>query len=469
AAMREQKGGDFELHITGVDELIATHDSIVFEACNTSFQMHLQLEPEDAVDQYNWAQLIAGPVLAATANSPLLFGKELWSETRIALFQQSIDVRNSSTLLREQHPRVTFGTRWLRQDVSEVLREDVVRFDLLLSAELDARTSMQVLDEGGIPALEALSLHNGTVYRWNRLCYGTGGDAPHIRIECRYVPSGPTILDEMANMALWTGLMCGMRDEHRLLWAKMPFRQAKANFFRAALSGPETKLNWFGRLWDTRELLERELLPLAEEGLRNVGTDRSDIRHYLGVIRQRLSTHTGSQWLTHAARALKQGYQKDITLRRATALMHTNAATGTPVGEWDPAHPDQLTGHELKLERVYQVMSTDLFTVRPEDLVDLAQRIMEWRAVHHVPVEDHRGALVGMVVMEDLTRELGSGDGPSERTVKEVMRTVLTIMGPNDAISDMPADFGPSGCIPVVHEGRLVGIVSKVDLERLGG
>ena len=123
--MKEHKGGDFELNIQGVDQLIAKHDSIVFEACNTSFQAHLQIEPDEAVAQYNWAQAIAAPVLAISANSPLLLGKELWAETRIALFQQSIDIRSGSTLIREQQPRVTFGTRWVRESISEIFKEDM--------------------------------------------------------------------------------------------------------------------------------------------------------------------------------------------------------------------------------------------------------------------------------------------------------------------------------------------------------
>ena len=120
--MREHKGGDFELNIQGVDQLITKHDSIVFEACNTSFQTHLQIEHTEAVAQYNWAQAISAPVLAVCANSPLLLGKELWAETRIALFQQSIDIRSGSTLIREQQPRVTFGTRWVRESISEIFK-----------------------------------------------------------------------------------------------------------------------------------------------------------------------------------------------------------------------------------------------------------------------------------------------------------------------------------------------------------
>lgn len=462
-AMRTKKGGEFELHITGVDELIAKHDSIVFEACNTSFQLHLQIEPDDAVDLYNWSQMIAGPVLAVSANSPLLLGKELWSETRIALFQQSIDVRNSSTLIREQQPRVTFGSRWLRNSVTEIFKEDVSRYDLMLTGDLDSETSIEKLHRGETPELRALSLHNGTIYRWNRLCFGMGAN-PHLRIECRYVPSGPTILDEMANMVFWVGLMRGMKEEHRQLWNKLPFRQVKANFTRAAISGMETKLNWLGKVYDTRELIELELLPLAEEGLVKSGVDRDDIRRYLGVIRQRLSSHNGSQWMIEARRALGTDTHNDIALRRMTALMHRNQTSSLPVGEWPRAHQDQLTGNELKLEKMYQIMVTDLLTVSPDDPVDLLRNMMDWENITHFPVEDAAGKFVGLMAHTDLERAEGS-----EGRVGDFMVTDLLVADPNDEILPVIGQMKQRGysCVPIVYKGQLVGLVTKNDLKEL--
>ena len=462
-AMREKKGGEFELYIGGVDELIAKHHSIVFEACNTSFQLHLQIEPSDAVDLYNWSQLIAAPVLAASTNSPLLLGKELWCETRIALFQQSTDVRNSSTLIREQQSRVTFGSKWIRESVIEIFKEDVAKYDLILTGELGERTATEVYESGSLPKLTALTLHNGTIYRWNRLCFGTGSN-PHLRIECRYVPSGPTIMDEIANMVFWIGLMRSMKDEHRQLWKKLPFKQVKANFFRAAMSGLETKLNWFGKVYDTRELIERELLPMAEQGLLSSGVDRTDVRHYLGIIRQRMSTHNGAQWIVDAYRSLDNGKHRDLALRRMTALMHKHQSSCHPVGEWPKASTNQLTGKELKLEKIYQIMITDFLTVSPNDPIRLAKNLMDWENITHFPVEDGRGVLVGLVTHSDVERAKRD-----DQPISELMSKNLHVADPNDFIAPAIGEMSERGlsCIPIVYKEHLVGLVTKYDLDAL--
>ncbi|NBC05334.1 MAG: hypothetical protein GVY20_16745, partial [Bacteroidetes bacterium] len=193
----ELRGGEFELNITGVDELILTHSNILFEACNTSFQCHYQVEPDDFTDMYNWAQMLSGPVLSVACNSPLLFGKQLWAETRIPLFQQSIDTRGKGYHLREREQRVTFGNRWIRS-VSDVYKNDIARHTLLFLTDIE-NDSLETLNNGEIPKLKALQLHNGTIYKWNRPCYGVLDGTPHLRIENRYLPSGPTVEDEIAD------------------------------------------------------------------------------------------------------------------------------------------------------------------------------------------------------------------------------------------------------------------------------
>lgn len=466
--MRAHKGGDFELHIQGVDELITKHDSIVFEACNTSFQCHLQIEPEEMVDQFNWAQAIAGPVLALCANSPLLLGKELWAETRIALFQQSIDLRSSSTLIREQQPRVTFGTRWIKESVAEIFKEDIARFNFLIASDVE-RDSLEVLEEGGMPELKALRLHNGTIYRWNRPCYGVANGVAHLRIENRYIPAGPTVLDEMANFAFWVGLMKGMPDHYRKIWEKMSFRRVKANFMRAALSGMETKMQWMGKAIDTKDLILDELLPIAEEGLHKANIDVEDIRKYLGVIRQRVSTKNGAQWMKHAFHSLKHGHLKDVSLRRMTALMHQNQTSGIPVGEWQDAHPSHLDGHELKLEKIYQIMSTDLLTVHEHDLVDLVIKIMSWRKLHHIPVENEHGECVGIITNNDLNIEREKRGELGDLFASEIMKKEVITIGPNDEIADVNKLMQETGigCVPVIYKGKLVGMITRYDLKEL--
>lgn len=466
--MKEHKGGDFELNIQGVDQLIAKHDSIVFEACNTSFQAHLQIEPSEAVAQYNWAQAISAPVLAVSANSPLLLGKELWAETRIALFQQSIDIRSGSTLIREQQPRVTFGTRWIRESFSEIFKEDIARFTFLVAGEIES-DSLEELNAGRMPKLKALQMHNGTIYRWNRPCYGVANGVAHLRIENRYIPSGPTILDEMANFAFWVGLMRGMPEDYARIWEKMDFKRVKANFYRAAISGMETKLQWMGRVVDTKELIQDELLPIAEDGLRKSGIDDAAIRKYLGVIRQRLSSRNGAQWMKGAYRALKDGHLKDVSLRRMTALMHRNQTSGKPVGEWPIATKEQLTGQELKLEKVYQIMSTDPQTVHEHDLVELVQKIMKWRGFHHVPVENEAGECIGIITSTNLKEAAEKHGSFGNMFASEVMRRDVITIDPNAEIQeakDLMITKG-IGALPVIYQGKLVGVITKFDLLQL--
>jgi CBS domain-containing protein len=463
--MREHKGGDFELNIQGVDQLITKHDSIVFEACNTSFQAHLQVEQDDAVAQYNWAQAISAPVLAVSTNSPLLLGKELWAETRIALFQQSIDIRSGSTLIREQQPRVTFGTRWVKESISEIFKEDIARFTFLVAADVED-DSMELLEKGEIPKLTALRMHNGTVYRWNRPCYGVAKGIAHLRIENRYIPSGPTILDEMANFAFWVGLMKGMPEEYERIWEKMDFKRVKANFYRSAISGMETKLQWMGKVVDTKELIHDELLPIAENGLKKAGIDDASIRKYLGVIRQRLSSKNGAQWMKDAYRALKEGHLRDVALRRMTALMHRNQCSGKPVGEWKPASKDQLTGNELKLEHVYQIMSTDPQTVHEHDLVELVEKIMSWRQFHHVPVENESGECIGIITRTNLKNARKQHGEFGNMFASEIMvRNVITTE-PNESISNAKAVMTEKGIVslPVVYDGKLVGVITMFDV-----
>ena len=115
---------------------------------------------------YNISQLISGPVLAVSTNSPMLFGKRLWNETRIAVFQQSTDTRIIGSYHPETLPRVTFGNEWIDKSIIEIFKEDIIRYKILL------KQLTQSKDNNKIPKMKALSLHNSTVYRWNRPCYG---------------------------------------------------------------------------------------------------------------------------------------------------------------------------------------------------------------------------------------------------------------------------------------------------------
>ena len=224
----------------GIDELTLKHDSPLLEACNTSFQVHLQVSPNDFVRMYNFSSALCGPCLAVTANSPIVFGRRLWHESRIAMFQQALDTRSTHEHLRERSPRVSFGKRWLDNSILEIYKEDIARFRVLLSADVK-EDSLKQIKQGVVPKLKALQVHNSTVYRWNRPCYGISPNGkPHLRIENRVFSSGPTVMDEVANSALWLGAMCGMNLHIEDIRKLMSFEDASDNFHKAAQFGLDT-------------------------------------------------------------------------------------------------------------------------------------------------------------------------------------------------------------------------------------
>src|SRR5215210_2994828 len=223
------RGGTFSAHIKGVDELEVTHDNILMDACNASFQVHLQVDPRGFAAAYNLAQAVTAPVLAAAVNSPLLLGRRLWQETRVALFQHSNDTRTSAQQARSQPPRVGFGEGWLNDSVLELFQRQLARFRVIVTAEAD-EDPMAVLARGEVPSLSALRLHNGTIWPWNRACYGVSEGRPHMRIENRALPGGPSVLDEVANAAFFIGLMSALPDEYGEVSERMAFDNAKENF-----------------------------------------------------------------------------------------------------------------------------------------------------------------------------------------------------------------------------------------------
>lgn len=201
------RGGSYQLFIKGIDELHLVHDNVMPEACCTSFQVHMQLDPRRFATQYNASLLAAAPVLAVAVNSPMLLGKRLWHETRIALFQHAVDERAHSHIARSHPTRVSFGEAWVQDSVLEIYREEIARFRVIMTSSVE-ENSLATLQQGGIPALKALVLHNSTVWRWNRPCFGITNGRPHLRLEFRALPAGPTVLDEVANAAFLLGLMC---------------------------------------------------------------------------------------------------------------------------------------------------------------------------------------------------------------------------------------------------------------------
>ena len=463
------RGSKFSIHIKGIDELQLTHDNVMMESCNTSFQVHLQVGPKEFVPLYNLAQVIAAPILSAAVNSPLLLGHRLWQETRLALFQHAVDGRSRAYQERSYPTRVGFGDGWLKDSVLELFREEIARFRVIMTTGLD-EDPLSVLARGGVPRLTALRLHNGTVWRWNRPCYGTADGRAHLRIENRVLPSGPTTLDEVANAAFFIGLMMALPDEYGDVARTMAFDDVKANFFAAARHGLNAQFSWVdGKNYTASALILDHLLPLAREGLKYSEVEAEDIARYLGTIEERVrSGRTGARWMLQSLAAMDGQGTRDMRLRRLTSTMLARQQKDEPVHRWPILEKSEPEDWRQSYQNVGQFMSTDLFTVRPDDLVDLAASVMDWRHVRHVPVEDDEGHLVGLVSHRNLLRLLSRGvpDRNGEPVpVRTIMKANPITVGPStptlEAIRMMREH--QVGCLPVVEKGRLVGIVTAYD------
>jgi CBS domain-containing protein/gamma-glutamyl:cysteine ligase YbdK (ATP-grasp superfamily) len=463
------RGGPFTIHIKGLDELQITHDNIMMESCNTSFQVHFQTSPAEFAAAYNVAQAITAPVLAAAVNSPLLFGHRLWQETRVALFQHSTDARSRTQLARSHPTRVSFGDRWLKHSVVELFHDQISRFRPIMINQPD-EDPFHVLARGEIPLLSALRMHNSTVWRWNRACYGVADGIAHLRIENRVLPSGPTVQDEVANAALFVGLMVSMPQEYGEISKRLNFDDAKENFFAAARHGLNAQLKWLdGKSLSASSLILDSLLPLARRGLKESNIDSKEIDKYIGIVEERVrSGQTGAQWMLNSLASLNQHQPVDMRLRTLTSTILARQKEDKPVKDWKLAESDELTDWSQSYQTVGQFMATDLFTLRPDDLVDLAASLMDWRHIRHVPVEDEHGHLVGLVTHRGLLRLLIQGSNPSDGsslTVREIMKpnpTRVSSTTPTlEAIEIMRRS--KIGCLPVVDDDQLVGIVTSYD------
>jgi hypothetical protein len=310
-------------------------DSIAPESACTSVQLHLQVAPQDFAAHWNAAQALSGVQVAIGANSPYFFGKQLWHETRTELFRQSTDTRSIELKNQGVRPRVFFGERWITS-IFDLFEENLRYFPALL-AEISDEDPVAVLEGGGAPQLSELTLHNGTVYRWNRPIYSVVDGTPHLRVENRVLPAGPTIIDTMANAAFYYGVLRMLAAEDRPIWTKLSFAAAENNFQTCAKEGINARVYWpgFGEV-PADELVLRHLLPMANEGLQDWGVSAAVRDRYLGVIEGRCKSGVnGANWKISAVQRLE-----DRGADRATALremlqnyvkaMHSNE----PVHTW---------------------------------------------------------------------------------------------------------------------------------------
>ena len=331
------RGEDLHIAIDGVERLSTHADTIAPEAACTSVQFHLQVSPQDYAPTWNAAQCLTGVQLALGANSPFLFGKELWRETRVALFEQATDTRPEELKAQGVRPRVWFGERWITS-IFDQFEENVRYFPALLPV-CDDEDPVEVLARGDTPRLAELRMHNGTIYRWNRPVYDVYRGKPHLRVENRVLPAGPTVVDVLANGAFYYGLLRTLCEQERPVWSQMSFRTSEDNFRAGARHGIHAQIYWPGTgEVPATELVLRHLLPLAHQGLAAWGVDSSVSDRLLGVIERRCTTHlNGAEW---QARAFHQIDQEMQPLDRRDALremllryveqMHTNE----PVHNW---------------------------------------------------------------------------------------------------------------------------------------
>jgi gamma-glutamyl:cysteine ligase YbdK (ATP-grasp superfamily) len=329
---------EFRIRIDGEDPVDEVCDQITLEGANTSFQVHLRVNPPDFAATYNAAQLVTPLALAVGSNSPFFLGHRLWQETRIALFKQAVDTRGATTHEWRRAARVPFGHGWVRDSAFELFAEACLLYPVLIPLCSD-EDPLEAVAGGAIPGLSELRLQQGTIWSWNRPVYDSA-DGGHVRIEFRALPAGPTPLDMMANAAFITGLAVGMRKRVTSLLPALPFRYAEYNFYRAAQQGLDATLLWpdlntTSPVEVPAATLCGDLLPAADEGLSELGVDDGERRKLLGVIAERLrSGVTAAQW---QRRTFDNDPATDKWGRLAAVTQRyiDNSRTGRPVAEWN--------------------------------------------------------------------------------------------------------------------------------------
>jgi hypothetical protein len=330
------RGEDLEIAISGVERLYTHADTIAPEAACTSVQLHQQVAPEAFARYWNAAQAIAGVQVAVAANSPFFCGKELWRETRIVLFEQATDTRPEELKSQGVRPRVWFGERWATS-IFDLFEENVRYFPALLPV-CDDEDPLVTLQRGDVPRLSELRLHNGTIYRWNRPIYDVVRDQPHLRVENRVLPAGPTVVDILANAAFYYGLLRMVAEDERPVWTQMSFSAAEENFHAGARDGIDARVYWPGvGEVPVAELVLRRLLPLARDGLITWGVDPADADRLLGHIERRcVLLRNGASWQAMTFHRLydDRGVERGEALREMTRRYREHMHSNEPVHAW---------------------------------------------------------------------------------------------------------------------------------------
>ncbi len=342
-----ERGEGLELDIEGStgERVVNYFENIGPLSGCTSIQLHQQVTPQDFPTYWNAASAITGVQIAIGANSPYLFGKRLWAETRIPLFSQMTDTRSVEQKYQGVRPRSYFGRSWITS-IFDLFEENVRCFPALLP-EASEEDPMQVLQDGGVPELPELRLHNGTVWRWNRPIYDAPKGVPHLRVENRVLPAGPSVIDMVANACFYYGLVESLTSSGRPIWTKMPFAHAETNFEEASRHGIEAQLYWpgLGRVPAT-ELVHDHLLKLADEGLASLGLRREVRNYYLNVIEGRCQSATnGASWQVAVTEAYEAaGRDRDAALHEMFAHYVEHMELNQPVHTWPMPEIEPVSG-----------------------------------------------------------------------------------------------------------------------------
>ena len=313
--IRQREGKPLLLEIEGVESIQTSHNNVMLESACTSLQLHLQTPLDKAAAMLNLSMIVSAPMVAVSANSPYLFGRNLWAETRIPLFEQSVAID------KDVYRRVTFGYDYIHNSVMECYEENLQRYPILVPIDKDVDPHL----------LNHLRFHNGTIWRWNRPLIGFDKqNRPHLRIEHRVIPSGPTVIDSVANAAFYFGLINGLEDRVEALVDEMPFLQVKDNFYQCAQHGLAAEVVWDGYgNHPVSELLLQELIPTARRGLEHANVDIDEIDRYIGIIEQRVATgQNGATWQRNWVN------QHGQDMLRLTCSYMQRQHEGNPVHQW---------------------------------------------------------------------------------------------------------------------------------------
>ena len=421
---QEARGGGFEYHVRGIDELVLPDaDRLLLDGVFTSLQLHWQLKPETAAEEYNWSQLIAAPCLAAACCSPIFLGKRLWHETRITLFQQASDLRKHELRSSgDDRARATLGHGWIR-NILDVWREEVAEYVPHIGIKV-AEDPQADFERGDTPKLSHLQFFNSTVYRWNRLCYASEPEREAtLRVEGRALPAGLTIVDQLANAALWWGLMAAGPGHFGRTAQRLPFARVRESFRRAARDGMESQLAWKdGEIRPTDRLLLDELLPLAKAGLETVGVP--DAERWLAPVEARArSRRTASRWMLDSYEALLADYDADASAVYLTEAIAELAASDTPVSEW-PLRERRMHVQDRPIQ------------LRCGDSIELALHRIAWEQAEELSIRTASGEIIGVG-----RRDLEQARLQGLATVGEAVALRTGGMAPVDAETSIDA-FG---------------------------